>query len=460
MNATRSKQGEILVVDDNRSVLSAISILLSGADYNVTTLADPKRIPELMRNAGFDAILLDMNFRAGINSGNEGLFWLREILRRDRDASVIMITAYGDVELAVRAIQQGAIDFILKPWDNSKLIATIQAAVKIHRSRKEIVSLKKDKRDMKKSLAPSASESIIGNSEAIRNMMRIVEKVADTDASILITGENGCGKEVVANTIHSMSLRRSEVIVPVDMGSIVDSLFESELFGHRKGAFTDALEDRMGKIELANEGTLFLDEIGNLPLSMQAKLLTVLQNRTVTPVGGNKQVMVDIRLICATNRDLEAMVREGSFREDLLYRINTITIRVPPLRERVTDIPLLAEYFLLKYKRKYMRSAERISDQAMEVLCRYMWPGNVRELQHTIEKAVILCDKVTIESEDLMLKNATTAIIDMEELSLEEMEKKLIISAIDKSGGNMSAVARQLGVTRQTLYNKIRKHGL
>ncbi|MBE0676992.1 MAG: sigma-54-dependent Fis family transcriptional regulator [Bacteroidales bacterium] len=456
----RSKEGEILIVDDNRSVLSAISILLSGANYNVTSINDPKRIPELMRGTNFDAILLDMNFRAGINSGNEGLYWLREILGRDRDASVIMITAYGDVELAVKAIQQGAIDFILKPWDNSKLIATLQAAVKIRKSRKEIVSLKKDKRDLKKGFAGSSAENIIGNSEAIRNMMRIIEKVADTDASILITGENGCGKEVVANTIHSMSSRKSEVIVPVDMGSIVDSLFESELFGHRKGAFTDASEDRMGKIELANEGTLFLDEIGNLPLPLQSKLLTVLQNRTVIPVGGNNQTTVDVRLICATNRDLEMMVREGSFREDLLYRINTITIRVPSLRERVTDIPLLADYFLKKYTRKYMRSAERMSHQAMEELCRYRWPGNVRELQHKIEKAVILCDKSTIESEDLMLKNSSAAIIEMEELSLDEMEKRLIASTIAKSGGNMSAVARQLGVTRQTLYNKIKKHGL
>jgi DNA-binding NtrC family response regulator len=460
MNSTRAKEGDILVVDDNKSVLSAISILLAGANYNVTPVDNPNRIPELMHGVSYDAILLDMNFKAGINSGNEGLYWLREILSRDRNASVIMITAYGDVELAVKAIQQGAIDFILKPWDNSKLIATLQAAVKIRRSRTGMVSLKKNKGDIRNISPGSSSESIIGTSEAIKNMIRIIEKVADTDASILITGENGSGKEVVANAIHAMSPRRSELMVPVDMGSIVDSLFESELFGHRKGSFTDASEDRTGKIELANKGTLFLDEIGNLPLPLQAKLLTVLQNRTVVPVGGNKQIRVDVRLICATNRDLDMMVNEGSFREDLLYRINTITIRVPSLRERVTDIPMLAEYFLKKYTKKYMRSAERISNSAMEELCRYRWPGNVRELQHTIEKAVILCDKSTIESEDLMLRHAPPAFTDMEELSLDEMEKRLISSAIAKSGGNMSAVARQLGVTRQTLYNKIRKHGL
>jgi DNA-binding NtrC family response regulator len=414
----------------------------------------------MLESDNYDLVILDMNFKAGINSGNEGLFWLREIMSRDSDISVVMITAYGDVELAVKAVREGATDFVLKPWENEKLLATLKSALRLRKSKLEVSILKSEKRNLKRSINSEIKKSIIGSSKPVLEMMKVIEKVSDTDASVLITGENGTGKELVAAEIHRRSSRKNELMVTVDMGAIAETLFESELFGHAKGSFTDAHEDRAGKIEIASGGTLFLDEIGNLSLPLQAKLLTALQNRVITRVGSNRPVNVNIRLICATNRDLVQMASDGLFREDLLYRINTIHIEVPPLRERLTDIPVLAEFFLRKYREKYSRHGIMLKQDGIDALVEYSWPGNVRELQHTIEKAVILNDAGTIGREELMLKTPSHGVFDSSAMTLEEMEKQMIMEALTQHNGNMSSVANQLGVTRQTLYNKIRKYDL
>jgi len=454
------EDGKILVVDDNRSVLSALELLLQDEFGKVTAISNPNRIPELLGSDDYDLVILDMNFKAGINSGNEGLFWLREIINRDSDISVVMITAYGDVELAVRAVREGATDFVLKPWENEKLVATLKSALRLRKSKLEVSILKSEKQSLKRSINSEIKKSIVGSSKPVMEMMKVIEKVANTDASVLITGENGTGKELVAGEIHRRSSRKNELMVTVDMGAVAETLFESELFGHVKGSFTDAHEDRAGKIEIANGGTLFLDEIGNLSLPLQAKLLSALQNRIITRVGSNRPVRVDIRLICATNRDLVQMATDGLFREDLLYRINTIHIEVPPLRERPTDIPVLAEFFLRKYREKYSRHGVMLNQNGIDALIEYSWPGNVRELQHTIEKAVILCDGGTIGREELMLKTPSHGVFDSSAMTLEEMERQMILEALTQHNGNMSSVANQLGVTRQTLYNKIRKYDL
>jgi len=453
------EEGRILIVDDNRSILSALELLLEQHFSKVCGIANPNRIPELLDTEGFDVVILDMNFKAGINTGNEGLFWLRNILAKDPDISVIMITAYGDVELAVKAMRDGATDFVLKPWENEKLTATISSGLRLRKSRLEISKLKSEKRNIKSTLS-GRRKTLVGSSQPVMNMLGLIGKVAGTDATILVTGENGTGKELVAEEIHSRSARKDELMVTVDMGAVAETLFESELFGHMKGSFTDAHEDRPGKIEMASKGTLFLDEIGNLTLSLQAKLLTVLQNRVITRVGSNDPVPVDIRLICATNRDLHQMVIDGLFREDLLYRINTINIEVPPLRERRDDIPVLVEFFLRKYSEKYSKQYLKLNADALVELSRYSWPGNVRELQHTIEKAVILSDSKTIGPADLMLRTPSHKFTDNSTNRLDDMEKLMIIQAIERHKGNMSSVSQQLGITRQTLYNKIKKYGL
>jgi len=401
-----------------------------------------------------------MNFQAGINSGNEGLFWMKEILKHDNDISVVMITAYGDVELAVKAIREGAVDFVLKPWDNEKLLATINAAWKLRSSRHEAHILKNDNQFLKKEIKRSEERIVLGASPTMINVMNIVRKVAGTNANILITGENGTGKELVAREIHNLSERSNELMISVDMGSITESLFESEMFGHVKGAFTDAKDDRAGKFEIAQKGTLFLDEIGNLSSQSQSKLLSALQNRYIVRVGSNKQIPVDIRLICATNSRLSDRVSEGLFREDLLYRINTIQIEVPPLRDRVDDIPVLAFHFLKIYSEKYNKHNKKISTQALEKLSNYYWPGNVRELQHSIEKAVILSDSSVLNPSDFSLAASTKGLIDSNSTTLEEMEKKLIGESIKKYDNNLSIVASKLGITRQTLYNKLKKYDL
>lgn len=454
------EDGRILIVDDNRSVLSAMELLLQNEFLSVKCLSSPKRIPELLKSDSFDIIILDMNFKAGINTGNEGIFWLREIIKTDPDISVIMITAYGDVELAVKAIREGATDFILKPWENEKLLATLRSSLKLRKSRLEVSRLKTEKQGLVSSISNEKKKSIIGSSVPVIEMMGLIEKIANTDATVLITGENGTGKELVASEVHNRSARQKELMVTVDMGAVTETLFESELFGHVKGSFTDAREDRAGKIESANGGTLFLDEIGNLSLSLQSKLLTALESRLITRVGSNRPIQVDIRLLCATNRDLNDMVSQGLFREDLLYRINTIHVEVPPLRNRKDDIPVLAEFFLRKYSEKYNKLALRINSAALDELSSYGWPGNVRELQHTIEKAVILSEESTIGPEDLMLRYPGESALDNSSRTLDEMEKQMISQSMEKNKGNMSAVASQLGITRQTLYNKIKRYEL
>lgn len=453
-------KGTILIVDDNKSVNSALEMMLQYEVKKIITITSPKRIHEILDQTEVDIVLLDMNFHAGINTGNEGLFWLKEILNHDNNISIVMITAYGDVELAVKAIREGAVDFILKPWNNEKMLATINTAWKLRTLKKEAKTLKIDNQFLKKEIKRNEEKIVMGESRTMINVMNIVRKVAETDANVLITGENGTGKELVAREIHNLSKRCNRLIVGVDMGSITENLFESEMFGHVKGAFTDAKEDRSGKFEIAHKGTLFLDEIGNLPSHSQTKLLSALQNRTIVRIGSNKQIQVDIRLICATNCRLTEMVSNGQFREDLLYRINTIQIEVPPLRDRKEDIPLLAIHFLRVYCEKYNKPEKKINIQAMEKLSNYKWPGNVRELQHSIEKAVILSDSGLLGPSDFSFNASSGEVNDNESPTLEEMEKKLIAEAIKKHDNNYSVIASRLGITRQTLYNKLKKYDL
>ncbi len=452
-------KGTLLIVDEDRSTLNSLEKIMLNEVEKVFSLTDPNRINELLRKNDVDIVMLDMNFKSGIHNGNEGLFWMREIFSFDRNISVIIVTASGDIELAVKAIKEGAVDFILKPWDNSKLLATVNVAWQLRASRLEAITLKKDNQLLKKEINKGGEKIILGASPTMINVMNIVRKVAGTDANVLITGENGTGKELVAREIHNQSKRAGELMVSVDMGSITETLFESELFGHVKGAFTDAREDRKGKFEIAHSGTLFLDEIGNLSLQSQAKLLSVLQNRQVVRVGSNKQMPVDIRLICATNCDLMQMVSEGRFREDLLYRINTILIEVPPLRDRVDDIPILANYFLRVDSERYGKGPMKMSTHALEKLANHNWPGNVRELQHAIEKAVIMSDSPVLKPSDFVFHLSQRSDVHAE-ITLEEMEKKLISASMKRYGSNMSMVAEKLGITRQTLYNKIRKYDL
>jgi DNA-binding NtrC family response regulator len=452
-------KGTLLIVDENRSVLKELEQIMTIEFEKVITLTDPNRIQSLLRKDEIDIVMLDMNFKSGIHNGNEGFFWMKEIFKHDSNISIIIVTASGNIELAVRAIKEGAVDYILKPWDNSRLLATVNAAWQLRSSRLEATTLKKDNQLLKEKINSGGEKIILGASPTMINVMNIVRKVAGTDANVLITGENGTGKELVAREIHKLSGRAGELLVSVDMGSITESLFESELFGHVKGAFTDAREDRKGKFEVAHNGTLFLDEIGNLTLQSQAKLLSVLQNRYVVRVGSNRQIPINIRLICATNCDLMQMVSEGRFREDLLYRINTIMIEVPPLRDRVDDIPILANYFLRVDGERYGKGALKISTHALEKLSNHNWPGNVRELQHSIEKAVIMSDSPVLKPSDFVFHQSARNTLHSE-ITLEEMERKMIGESMRRYGGNLSVVASRLGITRQTLYNKIRKYEL
>lgn len=452
-------KGTLLIVDDNRDLLNDLKLIMQNEFEKVLTITDPNRIHEILRSNEVDIVMLDMNFKSGVHNGNEGLFWMREIFSFDSNISVVMVTDYGDVELAVKAIKEGAVDFILKPWNDSKLLATVNAAWKLRISRLEASSLKQDNIQLKKEINRGSDKIVLGASPTMINVMNIVRKVAATDANVLITGENGTGKELVAREIHNLSRRSGELMVSVDMGSITETLFESELFGHVKGAFTDARDDRKGKFESAHKGTLFLDEIGNLSLQSQAKLLSVLQNRYVVRVGSNKQIQVDIRLICATNCNLMDMVNKGEFREDLLYRINTILIEVPPLRDRVDDIPILANYFLKIDSERYGKEGMKFSTHTLEKLANHDWPGNVRELQHSIEKAVILSDSAILKPSDFVFSSSSKNIFHSE-FTLEEMEKKVITDSLRRYSNNMSTVAARLGITRQTLYNKMKKYEL
>jgi DNA-binding NtrC family response regulator len=452
-------KGKILVVDDNKSVLTALEMLLQSEFYEVHTLKNPNSLISTIQQNQIDVVLLDMNFKAGINTGNEGIHWLNCICETDPSISVVLITAYGDVELAVKAVKEGAFDFILKPWDNAKLISTLHAALKLRTSKLENKGLQEKTKSLAQEITP-AEQQIIGQSACIKEVLELIKKVAVTDANVLITGENGTGKEVFAREIHRLSPRNDEVMVGVDMGAISETLFDSELFGHMKGSFTDAKEDRAGKFETANRGTLFLDEIGNLTIGLQVKILAALENRTITRIGSNTSVPIDIRLISATNRDLQKMIAEGLFREDLLYRINTISVEIPPLRERGTDISLLAEFYLKKYSTKYGKPDLKINQKAHKKLLNYSWPGNVRELQHSIERAVILADKAVIDENNLALSSTPPQNNNLKFQTFDEMEREMITASIGKERGNMSAVAKSLGITRPTLYSKMKRYGI
>lgn len=447
------KQGTILIVDDNRNILTTVRMLLEPVFANIITIANPNSIPAKLREEHPDVVLLDMNFSSGINSGNEGLFWLREIKSLSPKTEVVLFTAYADIQLAVTGIKEGAADFIVKPFDNGKMIITLTEA----RDKNKAA----DKAAGKLGGKNAQGMMYWGDSEVMPDLRHVVEKVAATDANILITGENGTGKEVLANEIHRLSARSSKKMLPVDMGAISETLFESELFGHVKGAFTDAKVDKPGKFELADGSTIFLDEIGNLSYSLQAKLLTALQRRSIVRVGGSTQIPVDVRLVCATNRNLQQMVNDGEFREDLLYRINTIHLELPALRQRKADIVPLANRFLRQYGDIYNKTNLRFSDEAEKKLTSLPWYGNIRELQHAIEKAVILSDGGMIAAEDIDGGNQTRREKPLEEVqTLDEMESRMIEKTIKECEGNLSVVAARLGISRQTLYNKIKRYGL
>lgn len=447
------------MIDDDEDVLLAAKMLLKKQNHHVIIEKNPNKIPFLLNNDTYDVILLDMNFSKDITSGKEGFHWLGQILEKDPNAVVILITAFGDVEMAVRALKQGATDFILKPWQNEKLVATISTAIRLKQSYNQVDKLKKAKEMLEEQISKPFGE-IIGQSTAIKEVFALIDKVAKTDANVLILGENGTGKELIARAIHQRSLRKDNSFVSVDMGAITETLFESELFGHKKGAFTDAREDRPGRFELASGGTLFLDEIGNLSMSLQSKLLSALQSRQVTRVGANQPMPVDIRLICATNMPLHKMVQEGTFRQDLLYRINTVEIHVPPLSERVEDIPMLAQHYLQYYAKKYHKMVNTIAPEAMDKLKRYAWPGNIRELQHSIERAVIMTDSSSLQETDFLLSRSLSSNPSANTLNLDEVEKAAIAKALQMHNGNISKAADELGLTRASLYRRMEKYGL
>lgn len=455
----------LLVVDDDEDVLHALRLLLKKHARQVHTEKDPGQIPTLLRNEEYDMILLDMNFTQDVTSGREGFFWLDKILELDPSAVVVLITAYGDVETAVQAIKEGATDFVLKPWQNEKLIATLSAAKRLRESRREAARLRSRQRQLSEDLDQPFVEIVGGASASMRRVFETINKVAATDASVLILGENGTGKELIARALHRASKRKDEVFVSVDMAALTESLFESELFGHTKGAFTDAKEDRAGRFEVASGGTLFLDEIGNLSMPLQAKLLTALQRREVIRVGSNKHIPIDVRLVCATNMPVYEMVKDNTFRQDLLYRINTVEIHLPPLRERMDDIPLLVDHFLDQYARKYQRGVNGVSPAALKKLQKYHWPGNVRELQHMIERAMIMTESTILQPEDFFFAGHYTTDDEQNGLvfdtfNLESVEKTVIRKALDKHDGNISQTADELGLTRASLYRRLEKYGL
>ena len=451
------KQGTILIVDDNRNILTTVRMLLEPIFDGIITIANPNSIPAKLREEHPDVVLLDMNFSSGINSGNEGLYWLREIKSLSPKTEVVLFTAYADIQLAVTGIKEGAADFIVKPFENEKMIRTLVEARDKNRAVDNVINRNGGKPGGK----DAQSAMYWGDSEVMNNLRSIVEKVAATDANILITGENGTGKEVLANEIHRLSTRCGKKMLPVDMGAITETLFESELFGHVKGAFTDAKVDKPGKFELADGSTIFLDEIGNLSYSLQAKLLTALQRRSIVRVGGSTQIPINVRLVCATNRNLQQMVNDGEFREDLLYRINTIHLELPALRQRKSDIVPLAERFLHQYGDLYNKVNLRFSEEAEKKLTSLPWYGNIRELQHAIEKAVILSDGRMISAEDIDGGNQQRKEKPLEEVqTLDEMESRMIEKTIRECEGNLSVVAARLGISRQTLYNKIKRYGL
>ena len=454
------KSARVLVVDDDADVLTAARLLLKRHVKAVTVVDSPQQIPERLAAGDTDIVLLDMNFAIGSNTGREGLEWLERIQQLDPGVIVILMTAYGDAETAVAAMKKGAADFVLKPWQNEKLLATLNAAARLHRSRNEVRRLKSRQRE----LTSHDSPQLIAASEGMNNILALVNKTASTDANILIQGENGTGKELIARAIHEASSRADEVMLSIDLGSLAESTFESELFGHVKGAFTDARSDRDGRFRAAAGGTLFLDEIGNLPLHLQAKLLRVLEQREVTPVGSDQAVPIDVRLVSATNVDLESLAAQGEFRPDLLYRINTVKLELPPLRDRIDDIQPLAEHFLEQNIRKYRLSEKRLPTATLKQLEAYGWPGNVRELAHAIERAVIISDSAELLPQDLMLSGkpdigADTG-MNLTTFDLEEVERQVVEAALKHHGGNVSHTAKALGITRTSLYRRMEKYEL
>jgi DNA-binding NtrC family response regulator len=462
--------GRVLIIDDDEDILVAARLLLKRDGIACHTEGRPDRIPALLREQSFDAVLLDMNFAIGANSGREGFHWLKRIVEIDATLSVVLITAYGDVGTAVDAMKQGAADFVLKPWQNERLLATLHAALKLTASKREVLQLGTQNSGLKAAL-DSPAQAVVGQAPAMQRLFALMARAAPTEANVLILGENGTGKEVIARELHRRSNRAQQVFVSVDLGSVSESLFESELFGHRKGAFTDAKEDRVGRLVAAGGGTLFLDEIGNLPRHLQSKLLTVLEQRQVTPVGATRPVPIDVRLLSATNLPLDQLGREEVFRQDLLYRINTVELHLPPLRERAEDIPTLVEHFIGIYARKYAMPRRRVSPEALRRLQSYAWPGNVRALRHAVERAMILAAGEVLEAEDFSLPSpagaprtaaASSAAggLTLDTLDLEAVEREVIRRALEKHGGNISHAAGDLGITRASLYRRMEKHGL
>ena len=448
----------ILVIDDNVQILESLRLLLKDEFESIDILSKPSRIHEMLWRNSYDVVMLDMNFALGETSGNEGIFWLNEIKKKDPLIPVILITAYGDIELAVKAIREGATDFITKPWDPEKLIVTLTNAYRLRKSTQEVKKLKNKQQRLSEDLERGYRMQH-GSSKAMTTLMNTVDRVAATEANVLILGENGTGKEVIAREIHKRSNRSEQIFVGVDMGSLSETLFESEMFGHVKGAFTDAKEDRTGRFEAADEGTLFLDEIGNIPLSSQSKLLQVIQNRELIRVGEQQCIKIDIRLITATNRPLKQMVKDGSFREDLFYRLNTVTIEVPPLRDRGEDVVLLGKTFLEQYGSKYNKPCVALNKKAIQKLKEYSWPGNVRELKHTMERAVILCENVQLGPDDLRLFEGQLSAMD-QSFKLDEVEQRTILTVLGKCKGNHSKAALMLNISRTTLYAKLKKYGI
>jgi len=455
------KLGKILIIDDNEDVLISAKLLLKKHSQKIVTINHPDKAPNLLHKEKFDMILLDMNFTEGKTGGEEGFQWLAKFLEIDSEMIVILITAYGDIDKAVEGVKAGATNFIAKPWENEKLIATLNSAQSLANSRKELAKVKIQQKGLSDYINQPFSE-IIGNSGPMQQVYRMIKKVAGTPANVLITGENGTGKELVARAIHRESNRKDEIFLGVDVGSLNESLFESELFGHEKGAFTDAKQKKPGRFEVASGGSLFLDEIGNLSMNIQSKLLRVLETREFTPVGGNRSVPFDVRLICATNADLLIMISNNNFREDLLYRINTVEIALPPLRERKDDIPTLLHYFLKKYAEKYKQEIDKFSNAALQKLKYYDWPGNVRELRHTVERAVIMSDSKIVDVDSFMLtkEDQSKNPMDFHDYNLDNIEQKVIEEVFRKYDGNISKMAEALGLTRASLYRRLKKYDI
>lgn len=467
-----AKDGKILVVDDDEDILIASKLLLKRHYQTVVTCNRPEHIPTMMADHVFDAILLDMNFGPGESSGQQGFLWLKKILEIDPQAVIVMITAHGGVDIAVEAIKQGATDFIAKPWENQKVIATLSASVKLRRTRSEAEGLKQKNKALAQ-VVSTPDQPMLGTSSTMRQVFSLIERAAPTDANVLLLGENGTGKELAAREIHRQSKRAQNVFMSVDLGAVSESLFESELFGHKKGAFTDARDDRVGRLQAAEGGTLFLDEIGNLPLHLQAKLLTVLEQRRVTPVGSDKSFPIDVRVIAATNVPIDKLRQEDIFRQDLLFRLNTVEITMPPLRERQTDIPNIAEHYSALYCRKYSKPEKQFSEEALGLLQTYSWPGNVRALRHALERAVILSEEDVFKASDFQLEaqpnqpgelasseHKAAPIDEGADLNLERLEHRAIEQALKKHRYNISHAAKELGLTRAALYRRMEKHGL